>query len=161
LPIKERVKRFRDFIKKAKIDTIQVLLPVPLPGTELRDRLEKEGRVYPMTDIGWQYYDGNFPLFEPDGPLTAQELQSSIYKIMGKFYKLKYMFMLGYHIFSFPALVFFLHNIKKGWRIWYRSWRNALIRFGGWAVLKGWMKAFKTSNFSDRLREAQKHLRHS
>lgn len=160
LGIKERIKRFRIFIKKAKIDTIQVLLPVPLPGTELRDRLEKEGRVYPIEDIGWQYYDGNFPLFEPDEPLTAQELQSSIRKIMGKFYKLKYMFMLGYHIFSFPALIFFLHNIKKGWRIWYRSWRNALVRFGGWAVLKGWTKAFRTSNFSDRLQEAQKHLNH-
>ncbi|MFO8052643.1 MAG: radical SAM protein [Candidatus Omnitrophota bacterium] len=161
LTIKERIKRFRTFIKKAKIDTIQVLLPVPLPGTELRSRLEKEGRVYPIEDIGWQYYDGNFPLFEPDKPLTAQELQSSICKIMGKFYKLKYMFMLGYHIFSFPALVFFLHNIRKGWRIWYRSWRNALVRFGGWAVLRGWTKAFKASNFSDRLQEAQRHLRHN
>ncbi|MCF7873375.1 MAG: B12-binding domain-containing radical SAM protein [Candidatus Omnitrophica bacterium] len=160
LSIKERIKRFRIFIKKAKIDTIQILLPVPLPGTELRNRLEKEGRVYSIEDIGWQYYDGNFPLFEPDDPLTAQDLQSSIHKIMGKFYKFKYVFMLGYHIFSFPALVFFLHNIRKGWKIWYRSWRNALVRFGGWAVLRGWTKSFRAGSFSDQLKKAQKHIQH-
>lgn len=28
---KERVRRFREFIRKARIDTVQVLLPVPLP----------------------------------------------------------------------------------------------------------------------------------
>jgi len=32
---KERVKSIKKFIRKAKIDTLQVLLPVPLPGTEL------------------------------------------------------------------------------------------------------------------------------
>ena len=36
--IEERIKRYRGFIKKAKIDTVQVLLPVPLPGTELREQ---------------------------------------------------------------------------------------------------------------------------
>ncbi|MFH1877103.1 MAG: radical SAM protein [Candidatus Omnitrophota bacterium] len=36
----ERVKRFRAFISKARIDTIQVLMPGPLAGTELRKRLQ-------------------------------------------------------------------------------------------------------------------------
>ncbi len=159
LSAKERVKRFRKFIKKAKIDTVQVLLPVPLPGTELRERLRQQNRIYPLKDIGWEYYDGNFPLFEPDFPLTAQDLQDSIRKIMGKFYQLKYFFMMAYHIFIFPGLVFFLYNIKAGWRRWYRQWRNAFTRFGGWLIMKGWLKEFKRSSFSKRLEDAQKHLR--
>lgn len=155
---KERISRFRIFIKKAKIDTVQALLPVPLPGTELRSRLEKQHRIYPTGDIGWEYYDGNFPVFEPDKPLTADEMQFSIRRIMRKFYQFKYMFILGLHVFSFPALIFFLYNIRFGWRKWYRPWRNSLIRFGGWIILKGWLSEFKKGTYSKKLKMAQRHL---
>jgi radical SAM superfamily enzyme YgiQ (UPF0313 family) len=156
---RERIKRFKDFIRKAKIDTIQILLPGPLPGTELRRRLLMQNRLYPLQDVGWEYYDGNFPLFEPDEPMTAEEMQDSIRKIMGKFYQFKYMFMLGLHIFSFPALVFFLHNIKLGWRKWYRPWRNDLVRFGGWIIMKRWASEFKKDMFLERLQKAKEHLK--
>jgi radical SAM superfamily enzyme YgiQ (UPF0313 family) len=155
---KERIRHFKNFIRKAKIDTIQVLLPVPLPGTELRRRLQRQNRIYPIQDIGWEYYDGNFPLFEPDEPMSAEEMQEAIRKIMGKFYQFKYMFIIGLNIFSFPTLIFFLHNIRSGWRKWYRSWRNTLIRFGGWVIMKGWTSEFKKSKFSQKLQEAKRHL---
>jgi radical SAM superfamily enzyme YgiQ (UPF0313 family) len=156
---KERIKRLKSFIRRARIDTLQVLLPVPLPGTELRDRLKRQGRIYSVQDVGWEYYDGNFPVFEPDEPMTAEELQLSIRKIMGKFYQFKYMFMLAYHIFSFPALVFFVHNIKTGWRQWYRPWRNSLTRFGGWIIMKGWTLELKKGKFLQKLRKAQERLK--
>ena len=42
MPAQDRVRHFRRFIRKGKIDTVQVLLPVPLPGTETdRRRLEQ------------------------------------------------------------------------------------------------------------------------
>jgi len=159
IPVAERIKRYRSFIKKAKIDTIQILLPVPLPGTELRHRLSRQNRVYPVQDVGWEYYDGNFPLFEPDEPLTAVQLQKSMKKIMGKFYQFKYMFMTVWNIFSFPALVFFLHNIKSGWRQWYRQWRNHLIRFGGWIVMKEWKLKFRKDDFFKKVHKAKGHLK--
>ncbi|MDD5254882.1 MAG: hypothetical protein PHR11_02365, partial [Candidatus Omnitrophica bacterium] len=111
--------------------------------------------------IGWEYYDGNFPTFEPDKPLTAQELQASIRRIMGKFYQFKYMIMAVLHIFSFPALLFFLYNIRNGWRKWYRPWRNHLARFGGWMILKSWTAEFKKGVFSGKLAAAQKHIKHT
>ena len=159
LSAKERIRCFKSFIRKAKIDSIQVMLPVPLPGTELRHRLAREGRIYPKCEIGWEYYDGNFPLFEPDKPLTAQGLQISIHKIMGAFYQLKYMFGLGWDVFSFPALVFFLYDIKFGWRQWYRSWRNNLLRFGGWIIMRGWKREFKKSTFLEKLEKSQQGIR--
>jgi len=159
MSVGDRIKIYKNFIKKAKIDTIQVLLPVPLPGTELRHRLEEQHRIYSTEDIGWEYYDGNFPTFEPDSPLTADELQNSMRKIMSRFYEFKYMFMVGLNVFSFPALIFFLHNIRAGWRRWYRSWRNTLIRFGGWIVMKGWTKEFKKSAFLEKLKKAQRHIK--
>ncbi|MFH1854576.1 MAG: radical SAM protein [Candidatus Omnitrophota bacterium] len=158
---KERVKHFKNFIRTAKLDTIQVLLPGPLPGTELRERLERQKRVYPAQDVGWEYYDGNFPLFEPDEPMSAEEMQASIRNIMGKFYQFKYMFMIVMHIFSFPTLIFFLHDIKSGWKKWYRTWRNHLVRFGGWITIRGWVKEFKKDKFAERLKEAKAHLKNS
>ena len=156
---KERVKRFRQFIRKAKIDTIQVLLAGPLPGTELRHRLATQNRIYSIQDVGWEYYDGNFPLFEPDEPMSAEEMQASVRKIMGKFYQFKYIFMIGLNIFSFPALIFFLHNVKLGWRKWYRPWRNDLVRFGGWIIMKKWATQFKKDTFLERLQKAKEHLK--
>jgi len=156
---RERIRRFKNFIRKAKIDTIQVLLAGPLPGTELRRRLAMQNRLYPIRDVGWEYYDGNFPLFEPDEPMTAEEMQSSGRKIMGKFYQFKRMFMIVLNIFSFPALIFSLHNIKSGWRRWYRPWRNDLICFGGWIVMKKWATQFKKDKFLERLQKAKERLK--
>jgi radical SAM superfamily enzyme YgiQ (UPF0313 family) len=156
---KERVKRFKSFIKKAKIDTVQILLAGPLPGTELRHRLAMQNRIYPIEDVGWEYYDGNFPLFEPDAPMTAEEMLFSARKLMGRFYQFKYMFMIVLNIFCFPALIFFLHNVKSGWRKWYRSWRNDLIRFGGWIIMKRWAAQFKKDTFFERLQKAKGRLK--
>ena len=158
MPAKERLKRLKKFIKKARLDTIQVLLPVPLPGTELRQRLEAQNRVYPIRDVGWEYYDGNFPLFEPDKPMSAEEMQSSSRNIMGKFYQFRCMFMIGVNIFFFPSIIFFLHDIKAGWRMWYRPWRNYLIRFGGWLTLRNWISRFKKDKFLEKLKQAKAHL---
>lgn len=155
----ERVKRFRKFIKKTRLDTIQVLLPVPLPGTEMTRRLESENRVFPRECIGWEYYDGNFPLIEPDPPLTSEDMQLAIRKIMGRFYRFKYFFVIGLNVLIFPAMFFTHFDIRHAWRRWYRSWRNSLVRFGGWMIIKRWTNAFKKGKFSEKLQEAHKNLK--
>ena len=155
----ERVRRFRTFIKKARIDTIQVLLPIPLPGTELADRLAAENRIFPHDCVGWEYYDGNFPLFRPDEPLTSKDMQSAIRKIMGRFYRFRSMFAIGLNVLTFPAIIFSLFNIKSGWRKWYRPWRNNILRFGGWIVTKRWTSEFKRGTFSSKLTRAEQRLR--
>jgi len=159
MSLNRRIRAYRRFISDAQIDTVQILLPVPLPGTQLRERLEAQHRVYPKEEVGWEYYDGNFPLYEPDAPLTAQEMQAAIRRIMRAFYRFRYLFMVAVHVVSFPAMVFFLHNIRAGWRQWYRPWRNSLARFGGWLVLKGWTAEFKKGVFARKLKAAQSRLR--
>jgi len=158
MPAAERAGRYRNFIRKAKLDTVQVLLAVPLPGTQLRQRLREQNRIYPLQDIGWEYYDGNFPLFEPDAPMTAEQMHNSAKKIMGRFYQFKYMFLVVLNIFSFPALIFFFHNVRAGWRRWYRCWRNYLIRFAGWMTFRKWTTEFKKNNFLQKLQNARRHL---
>jgi radical SAM superfamily enzyme YgiQ (UPF0313 family) len=155
---KERAGRFRTFIRKARVDTVQVMLPVPLPGTELRLRLDRQHRLYPQEHIGWQYYDGNFPLFEPDEPLTAEEIQTSVHHIMGRFYRLKHMLSIGLHIMAFPTVLFYSHNIRAGWRLWSRRWWNSIFRFGGWLTLRKWLADFKKGDFAKRLARAKEAL---
>ena len=158
IPVNERIKRFRNFIKKTRIDTIQVLLPVPLPGTELTKRLRDHNRILPIEEIGWEYYDGNFPLIKPDPPMTPEDMHSAIKKIMGRFYQFRAMFGVARNVLIFPTMIFSLWNIKFGWHIWYRFWRNDIIRFGGWLVIQQWKSEFKKSNFNDKLHRAQKSL---
>jgi len=52
IPARERQRYFRRFIKPAKIDTIQVLLPPPIPGTKLTQRLRQENRMFPKEGLG-------------------------------------------------------------------------------------------------------------
>ncbi|MFA5389742.1 MAG: hypothetical protein WC312_08350, partial [Candidatus Omnitrophota bacterium] len=116
-------------------------------------------RIYPIEDIGWEYYDGNFSLFEPDEPMSPEDMQAAAKKIMGKFYQFKNVFMLALSVSSFPAMIFFLHNIKAGWRRWYRPWRNRWVRFGGWAIMREWSSAFEKNRYLEKLRSARTHLR--
>ena len=156
---KERVKRFKKFINKARLDTIQAILPVPLPGTQLRERLKKEKRIYSIEDVGWKYYDGNFPIFHPDEPMTSEEMQKASMEIISGVFRLKNMFMVGVNILVLPWIILSPHNIKHGWRRWYRFWRQSLVRFGGWMLIEKWTTAFQKDDFSDRLEIAEKHLK--
>ena len=158
MPAKERVRQFRRFIRKAKIDTVQVLLPVPLPGTGLRRRLEQQNRIYALQDVGWEYYDGNFPLFEPDEPMTAQEIQEAGKQIMRHVYRFRYVLFVVANILLFPSIAFYLHNLKLGWGRWYRSWRNSLIRFGGWITMRKWNADFGRGDFLQKLQAARDRL---
>jgi radical SAM superfamily enzyme YgiQ (UPF0313 family) len=43
LTAKKRMAELKKFIRRAKLDSIQILKPIPLPGSELRERLTKSG----------------------------------------------------------------------------------------------------------------------
>jgi radical SAM superfamily enzyme YgiQ (UPF0313 family) len=161
MPAKERVQRFRKFIRKARLDSVQVLLPAPLPGTELTRRLREQNRIFPKDLVGWEYYDGNFPLFVPDDPMTPEEMQSSIHHIMGRFYRFNHFFNIGLNLLWFPIVAFYLPNLKRGWEKWYRIWANQVTRFGGWLIMHRWFAAFRKDPFPMKLAEAKRFLSRS
>ncbi len=76
---------FWDFIRKSKIDTIQVLKAVPIPGTRLFKRLKEAGRILPNKLVNWDKYDGNFLTYLPDKG-CLMELHEAVMGIMKKFY---------------------------------------------------------------------------
>lgn len=156
----ERIKRFKNFINRARLHSVQVLLPAPLPGTELTARLQRQKRIFPRDQIGWEYYDGNFPLFMPDPPLTPEEMQTSLIKIMGRYYRFRHMFHIGLSILWFPLLFFYLPHLKRGWERWYRHFITHSTRFGGWLIMRQWLKKFRQGHFSQKLSTAQKIISH-
>ena len=87
LTLEQKAKRYNDFFKKAKIDTVQVLNAIPLPGTLLRDKLEAEGRVLPLETVGWDRYDGLHLCYDsrPEG-IDMYDLQNIPRTLMKKWY---------------------------------------------------------------------------
>lgn len=65
-------KKTVDFVQKHCIEIPSFSVLTPFPGTELRNRLEKEGRIF---DFDWSHYDMSHVVFEPKG-MTAGQLQN-------------------------------------------------------------------------------------
>jgi radical SAM superfamily enzyme YgiQ (UPF0313 family) len=169
MSIDEKVRRFKDFLIKAKIDTVQVILTVPLPGTDLRDRLNRAGRLYSLKQIGWEYYDGQFPLYEPDDGVSPEEMLKAMTQIMGRIYRFRNLFnIIVGTLVHFPRMVILASLSIVTFRVKYiiqaflkwrsRYFRNNLIRFGGYLVLKSWLKKFKEDNFLQYLKRARQQL---
>ena len=162
--LKGTVGQYRSFIRKSNIDTLQLLLPIPLPGTELRSRLEREGRLFPVSSIGWEYYDGQYPLFDPQNGVTPLELQQAVGKIMKRFYSISFFFriikniILDFPVIVFPSVITLLIGkikyVKKAFGFWYRNFfKNNILRFGGLIIIKNWFRQFRENVFQNKLKK--------
>jgi radical SAM superfamily enzyme YgiQ (UPF0313 family) len=129
LTLKEKSKVYANFFQKARIDTVQIFNAVPLPGSELRTKLEAEDRIPPLSDIGWDKYDGLFLCYKPEEGIDAFELQNLPLALMkqrylGSFLKRNlnyanwmnwaYDLSIGFPInFSIYYAKSFVHNLKQ------------------------------------------------
>jgi anaerobic magnesium-protoporphyrin IX monomethyl ester cyclase len=68
-----------------KIDTVQMVILTPLPGTPLYDNLVAENRI---TTFDWSHYDGHHVVFRPN-KMSVWELEFGVMlEAMPKFYSL-------------------------------------------------------------------------
>ncbi len=100
------------FALKEKIDTIQMSILTPFPGTKVQEDLKKQERIFSRD---WGLYDGQHIVFRPK-LLSAQQLQSNVLKAYIKFYSLA----------SFFSLLMKLH------------FRNAMFRLMGYKIVREW-----------------------
>lgn len=103
------------FAVKQKIDTIQMMILTPFPGTKVHADLETENRIFTRD---WNLYDGQHIVFKPK-LLSARELQLNIINAYLKFYSLSRSFSL-------------LLKLR---------FRNALFRLMGYAIVRKWLEA--------------------
>lgn len=102
------------FAIKQKIDTIQMMILTPLPGTKVYGDLKKEQRIF---SHDWSLYDGQHVVFRPR-LLSAKQLQLSVARAYAHFYSLSRVFLL------FSRLHF----------------RNALFRLMGYRIVRQWLQ---------------------
>jgi len=102
------------FALKHKIDTLQMSILTPFPGTKVHQELEKQNRIFSKN---WSLYDGQHIVFTPK-LLSARALQANVLEAYAKFYSL-------YHSF---VLITKLH------------FRNALFRLMGYKIIKEWLR---------------------
>ncbi len=152
ISVEEKIRRFKKFIREGKISTIQVLHPVPIVGSELRKRLEKENRIFPADLVPWNKYDGNYPCFIPDN-MKLEEFQEAPITIMKWFYSPFNLVQIPLRIISFP-----FHYLIAGWKHWFYGWWRGIARYGGHLLLRKWRKS-QNKNFSlERLKRYQLQL---
>ena len=77
-----------DFAKDLGIDTVQIMILTPLPGTPLFNDMMKNGRLL-HTD--WSKYDVQHVVFKPR-LMSPAALQIETIRAMGRFYSWKYIF---------------------------------------------------------------------
>ncbi|MBB6479441.1 B12-binding domain-containing radical SAM protein [Spirochaeta isovalerica] len=165
----EYEKTFWKFIKNSRIDSLQLLLAIPLPGTDLRKRLQKNNQLFPIEQIGWQYYDGQYPLYFQNRIYSPEKIQKAMGNLMKRFYKRGFLarciknIIIDFPLIIFPSVLTILSGrityIQKAFRFWHsRLFSNNAICFGGLLILKGWFKNYRKGNFPDLLRKAENTL---
>jgi radical SAM superfamily enzyme YgiQ (UPF0313 family) len=177
MPLSERVERFWQFISRNDIDTVQVVKPVPLPGTVLEKKLKGENRLYPISLVGYNKYDGNWLCFEPDSGITPQDFMSQTEGLLKRFYNLWMFPKLLYQVPLYPLEVGvrFLRGLFAGRRGGLggfirktfaharrqagRKFRNLRLRLGGRIILEKWKRDFAEEDFFGTLEKARAELK--
>ncbi|MFN3467354.1 MAG: B12-binding domain-containing radical SAM protein, partial [Candidatus Brocadiales bacterium] len=181
ISLSERVERFWQFIKRNDIDTVQIVKPVPLPGTVLEKKLKEENRLYPLSLVGYNKYDGNWLCFEPDPDIDSQDFMSQTERLVKRFYNLWMFPKLLYQIplYPFEVGIRFLDGFFRGliggsgWPVGtllrkslkdarhqaWRKFRNLRLRLGGRVILEKWRQDFVKENFFDTLEKARVELK--
>lgn len=101
------------FSIKHKIDTIQMSILTPFPGTKVHADLEKEKRIFSRD---WSLYDGQHIVFKPK-LVSARELQLNVIRAYSRFYSLS-------------------RSISMVLKL---RLRNAMFNFMGYAIVKEWL----------------------
>jgi len=102
------------FAVRHKIDTLQMSILTPFPGTKVHEDLEKQKRIF---NKDWELYDGQHIVFTPK-LLSARALQENVLKAYIRFYSLSNLVLL------FVRLRF----------------RNAFFRLMGYTIIKDWIR---------------------
>lgn len=76
--------RITDFARHHGIDTIQIMIEVPLPGTRLYQRVTSDNRIITSD---WSFYDGHHAVMAP-ARSSAADLQLAVVGAMERFYSL-------------------------------------------------------------------------
>ncbi|MFQ5824669.1 MAG: B12-binding domain-containing radical SAM protein [bacterium] len=124
----DTIKDTTKFIKKWNIDTAQLMMLIPIPGS--RDYIEYKNGKRELLSNDWSLYDGHHAVHIPKH-ITPYELQLETMKAMGKFY-----------------------NLRGIWkRILKFDFFETILRYRGYRLIKNWKKDPVNIAYIEKLRE--------
>lgn len=103
-------------------------LVVPYPGTDLRKQYEP----YIYKNLGWEYYNGSYALFEhPDPAMTPEVRERKFYEMslelmtLGRVFK--HMFKVPRAGFPYAHMLSLMNQlpVRAGYKIAYEKWKKA------------------------------------
>ncbi|MEE9584486.1 MAG: radical SAM protein, partial [Candidatus Brocadiales bacterium] len=185
MSIRERANKFWEFINRNSIDTVQIVKPVPIPGTILSKKLKEENRLFPLELVDYSKYDGNWLCFEPDAGIDPRELMSETERILKRFYSYGSLSKVLYQIPLYPMELtyrvlnrmlprltnpaarcdvrnlsaFIQKSFADGKRDADRKFRNAKLRLGGRVILERWKRDFRKEGFIDTVDKARAFIK--
>lgn len=185
MSLRERADRFWEFIDRNKIDTVQIVKPVPLPGTILAKKLREENRLFPLELVDYAKYDGSWLCFEPDPGIDPKEFMDETERILRRFYSFGSLSKILYQIPLYPmeltcrvlnrmlpslANPAERNNVRNlsaiiqksfadGKRESDRKFRNAKLRMGGRIILAKWKKDCHKERFAETIDKARAFIK--
>ncbi len=111
----ETVEATVNFARQMKLTSVQLLILTPLPGSELYQRLNAEGRI---TSFDWDHYDTHHVVYRPAG-FTPLELQRA-------------------QIYGHTRLYALRESLRK---VATGDWVSAGLSFYAWKLNRRWQQA--------------------
>ena len=113
-----------NFIKKAKPAFLQACALTPYPGTQVFDRMKKEGRI--LTD-DWSQFDAKKVIISPQN-MTPDELQAGYTQIKDQTYSYSSILSRAVpHVFSGITEAVLYFSLNNGARKWHKSGLTASV----------------------------------
>jgi radical SAM superfamily enzyme YgiQ (UPF0313 family) len=112
------------FCMQNSLSYVQYSILTPLPGTDIYDEFERDGR---LLHKNWSFYDGLHVVFKPRN-MSPLELQQGMLNCFKSFY-------------SYPnAIKDLINNLKSHSFFTFQSFYPFLMKFLGKSVIKRWIK---------------------
>ncbi|MBO8127009.1 MAG: B12-binding domain-containing radical SAM protein [Firmicutes bacterium] len=141
-----------DFALQNRIDTVQFLILVPLPGTPVYRQMEEENRLLTRD---WNLYDGHHVVFRP-AKMSPYELQMETEKAFKRFYSVRNTFknlpVTGFRSVAFRSVG---HYLVRKWlkeSSWYQEFLKKVSKedqsmAGPMVSLRKTIESFKIRRF--------------
>jgi radical SAM superfamily enzyme YgiQ (UPF0313 family) len=135
----DSIKKTMSFIIENKIDTVQIMILIPFPGTEIYNEYKQQGRMIFDGAKNWYLFDGHHVVFQPNliAPWDLQakvsiDVMSSIYS-----YYRALNFIIHRQIID-GLLVIYSNKVQKKWTKLNKDFLENIknIRIGPYSMVK-------------------------
>ncbi len=102
------------FATQNRIDTVQFMILIPIPGTEYYKQMKAEDRIL---NEDWSFYDGHHVVHRPM-QMSALELQMGMFHAMRRFYSIREILKVFFR-FDFMAFLYKSYarrTLRKWWK---------------------------------------------